>query len=308
MKRWLLFSGLLASSFAAMAQAAVAPAVEGRWDITVYDENKQYPSWLEINHSGHSHLVGQYVGIVGSARPISKINYSNNKISFTIPPQWERETTDLQFDAILQGDSLLGSFIAANGKTFQWSAHRAPSLKRTTPVIWGKPIALFNGKDLNGWTALGKNQWIVKDGILTSPQSGANLASIATFADFKLLVEFKYPKGSNSGIYLRGRYEVQIEDGYGTEALKDRFGGVYGFIKPTDMMAKPAGEWQRYEITLTGRLVTIVANGKTIVCNQEIPGITGGALDSKEETPGPIYIQGDHGPIMFRKIVITPAK
>ncbi|TAH05921.1 MAG: DUF1080 domain-containing protein [Sphingobacteriales bacterium] len=308
MKRWLSFVCLVVLFQKTMAQAAVAPAVEGRWDITVYDDNKLHPSWLEINHSGHSQLVGQYVGIVGSARPISKITYSNNTISFTIPPQWERETTDLQFEAKLQGDSLQGSFIAANGKTFQWSAHRAPSLKRTTPVVWGKPIALFNGKDLNGWNALGKNQWVVKEGILTSPQSGANLMSTATFTDFKLLVEFKYPKGSNSGIYLRGRYEVQIEDGFGTEALKDRFGGVYGFIKPTDMMAKPAGEWQRYEITLTGRLVTIIANGKTIVCNQEIPGITGGALDSKEEMPGPIYIQGDHGPIMFRKIVITPAK
>ncbi len=109
-------------------------------------------------------------------------------------------------------------------------------------------------------------------------------------------------------MYLRGRYEVQIEDSKGMEPLKDQFSAVYGFLSPVEMMAKNAGEWQSYDITLTGRLVTVVANGKTVICNQEIPGITGGALDSKEGEPGPIYIQGDHGPIDYRNIVITPAK
>jgi hypothetical protein len=69
-----------------------------------------------------------------------------------------------------------------------------------------------------------------------------------------------------------------------------------------------ADQWQKYEVTLVGRLVTVVANGKTIISNQEIPGITGGALDSKEGEPGPIYLQGDHAPVEFRKIKITPAK
>lgn len=74
------------------------------------------------------------------------------------------------------------------------------------------------------------------------------------------------------------------------------------------MVAKAPGEWQSYDITLVGRLVTIIANGKTIICDQLIPGITGGALDSNEGEPGPIMLQGDHGPIEFRNSIITPAK
>lgn len=291
------------------AQYAINPALEGRWDITVQEGDQQRPSWLEINHSGHKRLVGYFTGVNGSARPVSLIKYDRDKINFSLPPQWDREDNDLQFEATLQGDSLVGTMIAANTKTYSWVGRKAPSLKRTTPTVWGKPINLFNGKDLTGWQAVGAtNQWVVENGVLKSPRSGANLVSTKTFNDFKLHIEFRYPKGSNSGIYLRGRYEVQIEDGYGTEALKDRFGGVYGFIKPSEMMAKPAGEWQSYDITLVGRTVTIVANGKMIVCSQEIPGITGGALDSHEGLPGPIYFQGDHGPVEFRNIIITPAK
>jgi hypothetical protein len=186
---------------------------------------------------------------------------------------------------------------------------RAPSLKRNSEPIWLKPITIFNGKDLSGWHASGKtNQWIVKDGILTSPHSGSNLLTDKTFNDFKLHIEFRYPQGSNSGVYLRGRYEVQIEDVHGDEPYKDVFSAVYGFLPPSEITAKPAGEWQSYDITLVGRMVTIVANGKTVICNREIPGITGGAINSHEGEPGPLLIQGDHGPIEYRNIIITPAK
>ena len=72
--------------------------------------------------------------------------------------------------------------------------------------------------------------------------------------------------------------------------------------------AKPAGEWQSFDITLVGRMVNVVANGKRVICDQEIPGITGGALDSNEGSPGPLFLQGDHGPVEYRNIVITPAR
>jgi hypothetical protein len=101
---------------------------------------------------------------------------------------------------------------------------------------------------------------------------------------------------------------VQIADNKGSEPLKDYFGAVYGFLSPSEMVAKEAGEWQVYDITLIGRMVTVVANGKTVICNQEIPGITGGALDSKEGEPGPLLIQGDHGPVDLRNIILTPGK
>jgi hypothetical protein len=123
-----------------------------------------------------------------------------------------------------------------------------------------------------------------------------------------LHIEFRYPKESNSGVYLRGRYEVQVEDNKGKEPSSTYFGGVYGFLTPNEMAAKSAGEWQSYDITLIGRKVTVVANGKKIICDQNIPGITGGALDSNEGAAGPIMLQGDHGPIEYRNIIITPAK
>jgi hypothetical protein len=167
---------------------------------------------------------------------------------------------------------------------------------------------LFNGTDLKGWHTAGPNQWKVVNGIMSSPASGSNIMTDRKFTDFKLHIEFRLPKGSNSGVYLRGRYEVQIIDSKGMEPSSVLFGGIYGFLPPTEMMAKSAGEWQSYDITLIGRLVTLVANGKTVICRQEIPGITGGAIDSMEGEPGPIMIQGDHGPIDFRNILITPAK
>lgn len=303
------FSAFYSGNLVAAPSAQYAePAVEGKWDITVTVDGKEFPSWLEIYHSGNKWLVGQYVGITGSARPISKVNFKDGKISFTIPPQWEEEENDLVFEATVQNDVLTGTVLAANGKTYNWKGVRAPLLARDKAPVWGSPIKLFNGKDLSGWHAMGENQWKVVSGILTSAKSGANLVTDQKFTDFKLHVEFRCPKGSNSGLYLRGRYEVQVEDSYGKQPERGLLGAVYGFIIPSEMAAKPAGEWQTYDITLVGRMITVVLNGKQIICNQSIPGITGGALDSKEGEPGPLYIQGDHGPIEYRNIVLTPAK
>src|SRR5690554_987989 len=290
-------------------QSEIGKDLIGRWDITVDNKGKQSPSWLEVKLSGTRTLVGRFVGIEGSARPISKIDYNNGKFSFAIPPQWEPGDGDFVFEGELTNNGIKGTMVTSEGEKFSWEGVRAPYLKRTSPPKWGQPIELFNGKNLTGWKALGENQWVVKNGILTNPRSGSNLISERKFEDFKLLVEFRYPKGSNSGIYLRGRYEVQIEDSpkdaYPSDIL---FSGVYGFIAPSEINTLGPDQWQTFEITLVGRMVTIVANGKTVITNQEIPGITGGALDSNEGEMGPIYIQGDHGAIEFRKIVVTPAR
>ncbi len=281
----------------------------GRWNLTMEMNGKEAPSWLEVKQSGIKVLVGYFVGDDGSARPISKINFDNGKINFSIPPQWQNTDKDLVFEGELSMDKLTGTIHHPNGGKFSFVGERAPSLVRDKNPTWGKPINIFNGKNLDGWFAdKPQNQWIVKDGILSSPKSGANLITNEKFDDFKLLVEFRYPKGSNSGIYLRGRYELQIQDDIGQEPSNVLFGGIYGFLTPNEMAAKPAGEWQTYEITLIGRRLTVVANGKKIINDQIIPGITGGALDSKEALPGPIMLQGDHGPVEFRKIVITPGK
>ncbi|MBN8651684.1 MAG: DUF1080 domain-containing protein [Cytophagales bacterium] len=282
--------------------------LEGRWNLLIEKDGTQLPSWLEIEHSGHKTLVGRFVYAFGSARPVAVVNVVNEKFNFSIPPQWEPGDRNMDFEGELTGETLKGTMVYTDGKKYTWTGTRAPLLKRTTEPAWGQPITLFNGKDLKGWKAMGPNQWIVENGILRSLKSGSNLVSEQTFTDFKLHVEFRYEKGSNSGVYLRGRYEVQIEDDKGKEPWKGYLGAVYGFLTPSVMAAKDAGEWQTYDITLVGRMITVVANGITIISNQEIPGITGGAIDNKENEPGPLMFQGDHGPIDFRNIVITPAK
>jgi len=300
-----LISLLLVNTIKASADTS---SVEGRWDITIYDAGKTMPSWLEVVHSGLHTLVGQFVGTGGSARPISKINFENGKVSFSIPPQWETGN-DLSFEATLQGDSLAGTVTFPNGKTYNCSGVRAPSLKRPSTPSWGKPIKLLNGKDLKGWHPSGeKNQWVVENGILKSAAPGSNLITDASFTDFKLHVEFRYSKRGNSGVYLRGRYEVQILEENSISPPKGTLGAVYGFIAPSELVAKNVGDWQNYDITFTGRMVTIVANGIKIICNQEIPGITGGALNSNEGEPGPIMLQGDHEAIEYRNIILIPAK
>lgn len=282
--------------------------IEGRWDMTVSMGEKKVPSWLEVRHSGLQTLVGQFVGSGGSARPIARINFQDNHFHFSIPPQWEKDTNDMRIDGIVQGDSLAGTMVASNGDKYTWTAVRAPALRRRGQPAWGKPISLFNGTDLKGWHALGQNQWLAEAGTLRSPHTGSNLVTDNSFTDFKLHIEFRYQKGSNSGVYLRGRYEVQIADSKGQGPLVGELGAVYGFLSPSEQVAKEAGAWQSYDITLIGRMVTVVANGVRIICNQEIPGITGGALNSHEGEPGPLLLQGDHGPIEFRNIILTPAK
>jgi hypothetical protein len=282
--------------------------IEGRWDLTVNIDGRMAPSWLEVRHTGINGYFGRFVWEGGSARPISKVDFKDGKVSFHIPAQWERTDKELVLEGTLADSKLSGSIINTNGKTYTFVGERAPKLWRDKAPVWGAPIKLFNGKDLTGWEALGKtNQWIVENGVLKSPKSGANIRTVKTFDDFKLHIEFRYPKGSNSGVYLRGRYEIQIEDNKGMEPMSLYLGGIYGFIDPWLNMAKEPGEWQSYDVELVGRMVTVKANGTTIIYKQEIPGVTGGALDSKEGEPGPLMMQGDHGPIEFRNIVLTPA-
>lgn len=281
----------------------------GRWDLTVQMDDQSVPSWLEVKLSGIKTLVGYFVAESGSARPISKVNVADGKITFSIPSQWDNSDNDMVFEGTIENDKLKGVITSSSGVKQSFVGERAPLLKRTTSPEWGKPITLFNGKNLDGWhPQKPANQWVAENGILKSPKPGTNIITDQKFEDFKLHIEFRYPEGGNTGIYLRGRYEVQVEDSKGKEPASIYLGGVYGFLTPNENVAKSPGEWQTYDITLIGRRVTIEANGKTIICDQIIPGITGGALDSKEGEPGPIMLQGDHKPADYRNIVITPAK
>jgi len=293
-------------------QAKLQPvsSVIGRWDLTVQGPEGKYPSWVEIERSGRRSLVGRYVGQFGSARPVSKVEFEQGTIRFSVPPQFENRKIDVDVEGHIEGDVLRGSLTGDNGEQLPWEARRAPKLTQEAPKSWGPPISLFNGRDLAGWkprNSKKKNGWLVRDGILVNAEPAIDLVSERKFNDFKLNAEFRFPSGSNSGLYLRGRYEVQIEDSFGQETDSHRFGGVYGYLTPSLNAAKPAGQWQLLEITLIGRQITVILNSERIIDRQTIPGITGGALDSNEAESGPIMIQGDHGIVEFRAVTVTPA-
>ena len=291
-----------------VAPAAATP-LEGRWDITIDTPDGPRPAWLEVRHSGTRALVGQFMSIAGSARPIAKVYFDNGSFRFSIPPQWDQASGDLSVEGRVDGDGMSGSLTLPDGSTHPWTGKRAPTLRRDKPVVWGAPVRVFNGRDLSGWKAIqGKNNWVVANGVLRNTAGGANLQTERTFNDFKLHIEVRFPKGGNSGVYLRGRYEVQVEDSPGPEPAIDGLGAVYGLLTPNQFVSKGPDTWHAYDITLVGRTVTIAVNGTPVIIQQVIPGITGGALDSDEGTPGPIFLQGDHGPVEYRNVVITPAR
>lgn len=185
----------------------------------------------------------------------------------------------------------------------------APRFIAKEYTAWSTPKPLFDGRDLAGWEAdnAATNHWMAHDGELQNPEPGANLRTTRNFGDFKLHIEYNCPRGGNSGVYLRGRYEVQIE--YEPPKKNDVFhgmGSIYGFVPPAAEVRARPGEWEAYDVTLVGRNVTVVRDGVRIINNAEIPGITGGALDSHESEPGPIYLQGDHtGGLKFRNITMS---
>ena len=283
----------------------------GRWDLTLKTPSREYPSWLEITQES-GQLKALLVSRWGHARPLPKIEISHGQITFVSPKDEEDRKDDMVFVGTLSGQKLSGTTSGQDGTPWQWTGERAPDLKRRAEPKWGKPTSLFNGKDLSGWRPSDPNAtatWKVENGTLLSPGHGPDLITDAKFEDFKLHVEFNCAPKSNSGVYLRGRYEVQIEDDPVPEGPTMRTGSVYGFLAASPEQPRRPGEWQTYDITLVGRVVTVVQNGQTIIDKQEIPGITGGALDSHEGLPGPIYLQGsEDGHVAFRNITITTGR
>ena len=193
-----------------------------------------------------------------------------------------------------------------------------PAAPDLSSVKYGKPIVLMDGTGLNAWKLTNPRQangWSIEEGVLvnkTAPRgsgrrvSYGNLRTVAEFEDFNLKLEVNVPRRGNSGIYLRGIYEVQVSDTYGRPLDSHNMGGVYSRITPTVAAEKRAGQWQTMNITLLDRHVTVELNGQRIIDNQPLLGCTGGALWSDELRPGPIYLQGDHTAVSYRNIVLTP--
>ncbi len=284
-----------------------APPIVGRWDLTVHGARGDYPSWLEVWTSGNVHLVGQFVGSGGSARPVSLVEFADGKVRFSIPPQWDKRPDNETYEATLSGDTLEGWTTDRTGKRLTFIGKRAPSLARTGTPTWGDPVKLTTR---SSWREPAKGWTISDDGVLASLGKADNLVSTQSFNDFTLHAEFRLPKGSNSGIYLRGRYEAQIEDSDALEPPLNHIGGIYGFLAPTWDVRRQPGEWQTFDITLVGRIVTVESNGRRSSPSARFPASRAGQLTARRHCrPGPLMLeQGDHDAIQDRNITIRPAR
>jgi Domain of Unknown Function (DUF1080) len=299
-----------AQAAATSSEASSMRPYLGRWDLTVKTPTQQRPSWIEFSERD-SQVNGLMVGFWGHATPTGTVQLKDGEIEFTAPTD-EGFDDGTVFKGKLAGGQLAGTATSPKGASWQWTGQKAPALERKGVTHWGKPIRLFDGTTLSGWKFADQGHagvWSVEDGTLVKNGSGSELISVPKFGDFKLHVEFNCGPAANSGVYLRGRYEVQIETDSASEPPERSMGAVYGFLTPDPALSRTPDVWQTYDITLVGRTLTLIHDGKPVIDHKEIPGITGGALDSHEGLPGPIYLQGSEaGRVSFRNIVITPAE
>ena len=301
------FSLALTAAVALLAPGLSLKAAQpfaGRWDLTVTTPKDTYPSWMEVTESGGQPQV-RVVGRVASVHPATDVKLDGSHLSFTTS-EWLDGQIKVTWEFHAAGGKLTGTQKRADGVEGQIAGARAPAMTRKVPVAWTKPAPLFDGKDTNGWEPddPSHNHWVAQDGELVDQAAGANLRTTRKFGDFKLHIEYNCPNGGNSGVYLRGRYEVQVL--YDKSDKLHYMGSIYGFMAPAVDLAPRPGQWESYDVTLVGRTVTVVRNGQTTIDRQEIPGITGGAIDSREGEPGPIYLQGDHtGGMKYRNITIS---
>jgi len=312
--------------------AANADPFLGRWALTIPGGGA---GWLGVTKE-KSYYDASILWGGGSVIPVSSVCFENDTMWITrvreVPRKdangkvVRRQQVAEAIAARIEGDTLKLTRMNPrdDGEGLQrdeFTGKRIPDLPPApdlAQVKFGTPIPLFNGKDLNGWTLTDpgqKNGWRVENGLLVNEPkqedgkphiSYGNLRTAQEFEDFNLTLEVNVPKNGNSGIYLRGIYEVQVADTFGKPLDSHNMGAIYSRITPTVNAEKPGGEWQTCDITLVDRHVTVILNGKKIVDNQPLLGCTGGALWSDESKPGPIYFQGDHTGVSYRNIVLKP--
>lgn len=297
---------LPAAALVALVLAQAGNPLVGRWDFNMPGGGA---TWLGITQkSGGLEVWYQPTG--GNVYQIKDFEAKGSHLSITMSAA-SQDRPALTWELGAAGDKLTG--VQKRGQTsMPITGVRAPELKRPEPAAWTAPEPLFNGKNLDGWEPIGDvahSHWTVENGLLVNTEKGANLKSTRTFDDLKAHFEVNCPDDGNSGFYLRGRYEVQIEyEPLSANPPSHRIGSIYGRIAPKDMPRTP-GQWETFDVTLVGRTVTIVRNGALAVDRQEIEGITGGALDANEGEPGSFYIQGDHtGGLKFRNITVAVPK
>jgi 3-keto-disaccharide hydrolase len=288
----------------------------GRWDITV---NSDHPRawWLEVSGADTANLKGRFVGAPGGlVDEIPKLSISGGELRFAFERRYNREQKNPQkgmYYARLEEGKLKGTFeIEGEPSTYlEWSGVRAPAIADKDDGTWkkGEPVSLFDGRDLSGWNPQNAGRplgWSVKDGMMINAPGSNNLVSDKKFWNFILHVEFRIGVRTNSGIGLRGRYELQIADDFDRPPSIRGTGSIFDRIAPTMNAGDLPGEWQGLDARLVGRQVTVVLNGVKVVDKQTIDGLTAIAASANEGDPGPIVVQGDRGPIEIRRILVYP--
>ena len=304
---------VLAVALAAQASGKPATADDyvGRWNVRITDAADTFVSGgIRIDKSG-DRLTGALVWRWGSYAPVKSVEVKDGVLRIV---REERAGRLDVFEARLEGNTLKGQVTYPDGKGHHFEGRRAPLLLSRKAPVWGLPVRLFDGRTLNGWhlrDPKAKNGWAVVDSDLAvvEPKGNADLVSDLAFQDLKLHIEFVVDPKSNSGVYLRGRYEVQILDNPDAKAALETHGcgSVYSRLASNVDASKPAGEWQTLDIEFVGRQVTVTLNGTRII-QDVVDGITGGGLSPFEEEAGPLMLQGDHGKVRFRNIVVTPGR
>jgi len=281
----------------------------GKWDITATTARGDYPCWLEVKEE-NGQLSGSFQDRTGSVRRLPELALDSGELVFSLGAPRPGAPKPVH-RARVENGRLVGELTVGANKV-PWIGVRPPVWGRVSangPHELGDPMALFNGKDATGWRFQFADRppgWAVVDGALHNQQTGNNIISEREFKDFTLVMEYKLEEDSNSGLYLRGRYELQVLEDFGTVPTLTSHMSVYGRVAPAVNASRPAGEWQRVEVTLVGNRVTAILNGEKVHDDVAIEGTTGGALDSHEDAPGPIMIQGDHSKIWVRRLVVTP--
>jgi hypothetical protein len=290
----------------------------GRWDISVNGDSPRGRAWwLEVTGAGTETLKGKFVGTPGGQLDdIPKLSIQDGELRFVFDKKYLRDQKGLQkglYWARLEDGKLKGTFeIEGDPSTYlEWIGTRAPALPDKDDGTWkrGDPVTLFDGKDLTGWQPFppGKpSGWGVKDGILGNNPNAHDLVSDKKFFNFDLHVEYSIGARANSGIGLRGRYELQLFDDYGDPPTRHGNGAIFGRIAPKVNASGPAGEWQILDVRLIGRQVSVTLNGLKVIDKATIDGLTAMAIDPNEGDPGPFNLQGDLGNVEFRKIVVYP--
>lgn len=312
----------------AFSKTHLANPFIGMWGIEIEGGGV---GWLHV-HEEKGFLDAELLWIGGSVLPVSNVYLADDNTLVvtrtTVSRRSDERSHTLTHTLRIEktGDSLKGT-VTGPGRNGEYITNFTGSEMPPMPekpdlskITYGKPIILFNGRDLSGWELINPNQkngFIAKDGILINdpkqPENGdrisyGNIRTKQEFEDFNLKLEVNVPEGSNSGVYLRGLYEIQVVDSYGKSVDSHNMGALYSRVTPSIAAEKPAGEWQSMDITLVDRHVTVILNGKKIIDNEPAWGPTGGAISADVLAPGPVFLQGDHGAVSYRNIVLRPVE